>query len=180
MTRRMMTPRERAYAEICARDMHPDLFAGIEESQEAKDLRERFGIADQIEDLRRLFLTDGFPIGYNPIGTASYINVTQYNYAPEFKDSSYVDAEATLRELRRVTQILRNAGAKIGKEFTDSSITVKATLKSGLTITVSANRGAVCERKVVGQEWVEPVKGHYRDIVEWDCQPVSILKSGEV
>jgi hypothetical protein len=176
-----MSERERAYVEVCARDMHPDLYESIEESAAAKELRKRFETSDQLERLRRLMMHDEWPVDNLNLGYGlTTISVTEYNYSAEFKDSGYIDQAASLRSMRRLVQLLKREGAKIEKEMKDSDVTVKAHFDDGLTITIIMNRGAVCERKVVSQEWVEPSKGYYRDIVEWDCKPVSILKSGDV
>jgi len=173
-----LTQRERAYVEVCARDMHPDLYAGKPESKEAKALRERFALADQLADLRDLYLTEDVRVHkYTSLSPYFTCTVHDYTLPPE---TGYIDAEASLAELRRMTQVLRRKGCKIGKEHDDRSMRVYGTYPSGLKIVLTVDRSAVCTKKVVGQKWIEPSQGRYEDVVEWDCAPVSILKSGEV
>jgi len=171
---RTISNRERAYAELVARDIHPDLFEGVPESDDVKDLRKRYSWVDQLDDLRRVYLDDRFELGYSPLSTV--ISCTVHNWGNEYKDVGYVDAKASREKLMYRARALRSMGCKVTKEYSDSYYNIKGEFPSGLVITLSVNRQAVCEKKVVGQEWIPPQGGHMRDIVEWTCEPVSILK----
>lgn len=171
----MLTEREKAHAEIITRDIHPDLFADVPEPERVKVLRKRYNYADQLEDLRRVMLTEGFDLPYTAVST--YFVATEHNYSQEFESRGYIDEKASLAKLRRMSAALRSLGAKIDKSYTNDYFYVYGTFPSGLKITLSVDRGAVCEKKVVGKEWVEPATGYYKEIVEWDCTPVSILKN---
>jgi hypothetical protein len=171
---RSISSRERAYAEIVARDIHPDLFEGVPESDDVKDLRKRFDYADQLEDLRRVWLDDRFGLGYSPL--SSSISCTVHNYDGQFSGTGYIDAKASRELLMRRARALRSMGCTIRKEYHDNYYYIKGEFPSGLVVTLMVDRAAVCEKKVVGQEWIEPMKGHYRDVVEWTCEPISILK----
>lgn len=62
------------------------------------------------------------------------------------------------------------------KSVTDYSTNAEVALESGFTVKVSADRGTVCTRKVVGtktvpatERVVEEVPEHEEEIVEWEC-----------
>ena len=171
---RSISNRERAYAEIVARDIHPDLFEGVPESNDVKDLRKRFHYADQLEDLRKVWLDDRFGLGYSPLSSA--ISCTVHTTTGSLRGTGWIDAKASRELLMRRARALRSMGCTITKEYSDSYYYIKGEFPSGLVVTLMVDRAAVCEKKVVGQEWVEPMKGHYRDVVEWTCEPISILK----
>jgi len=172
----MMSERERTYIEMCARDMHPDLYADVKEPREVKALRDRYNAVDQLRFLAKLYTLPDWPQPSPYTFGSRHIFATVYDYT---LPKPHVDNSASLRELRKYTQLLKREGAKITKDYRDSAIDIKATFDNGLVIVVSADRGVICEKKVVGQEWVEPAKGYYKEVVEWDCAPVSILKSGD-
>lgn len=175
-----MTSRERAHVEMLARDMHPDLYQETPESPEVRELRKRYEKIDHLDDLRRLAVVDGFPFD-KVIGNNIYVSITVHDYTSErYKDTGYVDEKATLEELRKITQLMKKMGAKIEKKYQDSNFVLHAELPSGLKLRFIADRGAVCEKKVVGQKWVEPTQGRFVDVVEYDCNPVSLLRSGDV
>ena len=172
----VLTERERAYVEICARDMHPDLYEGIKESEAARQLRKRYTYADQMEDLRRVYLLEGFELPFS-VGSM-YFFATVRNYTDEFKASDYIDVKESLRKMRRMVATIRSnfRDVEIKKEYTDTAFAVDCVFPSGLKIRISVDRAVVCTKKVVGTEYVTPQKGYTRDIVEWDCTPVSLLK----
>ena len=63
------------------------------------------------------------------------------------------------------------------KSVWGNSIRLTKTLDFG-SISFLINQGEVCERKVVGQQWINPIAaspGRFIDQVEWECGP--ILKS---
>ena len=171
---RSISNRERAYAEIVARDIHPDLFEGVPESNDVKDLSKRFHYADQLEDLRKVWLDDRFGLGYSPLSSA--ISCTVHTTTGSLRGTGWIDAKASRELLMRRARALRSMGCTIRKEYHDNYYYIKGEFPSGLVVTLMVDRAAVCEKKVVGQEWVEPMKGHYRDVVEWTCEPISILK----
>lgn len=172
---RSISNRERAYAEIVARDIHPDLYEGVPESADVKNLRQRFDFADQLDDLRKVWLDDRFELSYSPLSTS--MPCTVYDYANGKKENDYIDVKASRDLLMKRARVLRSMGCTITKQYSDNYYDIKAEFPSGLVITLSVNRAVVCERKVVGQEWIEPTQGRYRDIVEWTCEPISILKA---
>ena len=173
---RSISNRERAYAEIVAREIHPDLFEGVPESEDVKDLRKRFDYADQLEDLRRVWLDDRFGLGYSPLSSSISCTVRDYSGATASKETGWIDVKASRELLMIRARALRSMGCTIRKEYNDNYYYIRGEFPSGLVVTLMVDRAAVCEKKVVGQEWVEPMKGHYRDVVEWTCEPISILK----
>lgn len=163
--------RERTYAEMVARDLHPDLYEGVKESDELQEMRKRYSYADQLDDLRRVYLDFGFELPWTVGGTYFSCNVGW---------GKSLDREASLARLRECVQRAKNMGAKISKDFVNDNLVVKGEFPSGLKVTFSVDRGVVCEKRVVGQEWVAPAQGYMKTNYEYDCQPVSILKSGDV
>ncbi len=60
------------------------------------------------------------------------------------------------------------------KSVWGNSIKLTKTLNFG-SISFLINQREVCERKVVGQQWVDPIAaspGRFIDQVEWECKPI--------
>ena len=60
------------------------------------------------------------------------------------------------------------------KSVLGDSIRLTKTLDFG-SISFLINQGEVCERKVVGQQWINPIAaspGRFIDQVEWECGPI--------
>lgn len=173
----LTTPeRERAYITMCARDMHPDLFEGVPQSEAEQEMRRRYSFADQLDDLRRVYLEmEALDLPYS-VG-AAHVHVTVRDYSrPELKERDWIDIKETRRVLSRAARALMRLGASIEKKYDETAFEVEATFPSGLKFRCRADRAAVCRKKVVGREWVEPVGGRWRDVVQWDCEPVSLLR----
>ncbi|KKK73444.1 hypothetical protein LCGC14_2893770 [marine sediment metagenome] len=60
------------------------------------------------------------------------------------------------------------------KSVWGGSIKLTKTLDFG-SVSFLIAQGEVCERKVVGQSWIDPEparKGFFQDQVEWECKPI--------
>jgi hypothetical protein len=170
--------REKAYVTMCARQMHPDMEFG-KPSAEEREVTKRYNLIDQLDDLKRVTLNFDLPADSDwagPVSTTFSCTVQEWVRS---EGKFVIDKQATLSKIRRYTRILKGMGCRIEKDFSEQNMKVYATFESGLKITVMANREAVCKKKVVGKEWVAPSGGYEREIVEWDCEPVSILAAGD-
>jgi len=172
----MLSDREKVIAEIWARDTNPDLYAEIPESKEAQEVRRRYNWCDQLNDLARIYMHPDMQLPYG-VGNRS-VSATEHDYLQRnggCEANGYVDEEATKKNLARMLRALKSLGAKIEKEYSDSTFSIKATFGSGLEFNVTTSRSAICEKKVVDRVWVEPSKGHFREVVEWECEPVALM-----
>lgn len=100
-----------------------------------------------------------------------------YAGAPDDLPRPFIQNHAlvTRKELSNVIRIC----SKLTKEEYAGHILLRKSLIFG-SMVFQIGQSEVCERKVVGQKWVEPVparEGHFVDQVEWECKP--ILKSVE-
>lgn len=164
--------RARAYVELCARQMHPDLYADVPMSEDAAELEKRYNYVDQLDDLRKVYLEmDAISLPWKAGALQSSLTVYDYTLP-----SPFIDTKKSLAALRKAMIALRRLGATVTKEYTEVAFMLKAEFPSGLIYTVMVDRAAVCKKKVVGKEWVAPSAGYEREIVEWDCTPVSLLK----
>lgn len=168
--------RERIVAEIWARESHPDLYEGMPESIEVERLRKRYNWCEQLRDLSRIYMHPDMDLPYT-LGNC-HLSATKYDYAKQnggTEENGYIDEETTKKNMAKAMRALKSLGAKIEKKYNDSSFSIEATFESGLVFKVSTNRAALCEKKVVDRVWVEPSQGYFREVVEWDCNPVSLL-----
>lgn len=163
------TTRERAYIELSARDMHPDLYADIPLTPEAEQLQIRYTLDAQLADLRKIFLHEDVPPQKS---LTTRIAINSYT-----SDWNKLTENEVLTGIRKCVAALRSLGGfNITKEYTDYSFDVKVTMPSGLVVTVQAARDAICTKRVVGTEYVPPTGGYTKEITEWDCKPVSLIK----
>jgi len=118
-------------------------------------------------------------------GDETYINVNQYEKDEDGYVASYdnIDTEATLAYL----SVVAKAASKLQSDGQIESVEKKYDSDFRLTITISndphikvhytAEREAVCTKKVVGHKVVPAYTSPERveEVVEWDCQKVSLL-----
>lgn len=182
------------YIEANARRMHPDLYADVEPSPEVAALIKRYDLADARNEVTEFYLHRSTDMQW---AISEYMNVTVSNYVevpnPEYdpdspavygnyttKSERQIDTEATRIALAKHVQVARKLGYKVEKEYTDDHFTIIIKTPHSATIRIVADRKSMCEKKVVGQEWVPPstvtTDGHYKDITEWDCEPVALTK----
>lgn len=169
------TKRERAYIELCARDMHPDLYVDLPLSEDAALLQKRYDADAQLADLRRIVLHDDIDLGYSAVSTTAQCTVHDY----KLEESPYIDEAATRAKMAKALRALRSMGAtNIEKDYDDYYFKVTVTMPSGLKFKLQSDRAAVCVKKVVGQKFVPATtyEARYEDIVEWECVPVSLMK----
>lgn len=105
----------------------------------------------------------------------------------EYEYRSIEDLEATVTYLALITQVAkkRYPGVFIEKKYNDSNFALHFTIPihtptgetEKVTIMYNTTRSAVCKKKVVGTETIEEevIPAHTRDIVEWECEPVSLM-----
>lgn len=153
--------RERTYAEMVARDIHPDLYEGVRESEELREMRKRYTWADQMDDLRRIYLDFDIDLPYQ-------IGATYFSCNVGFGKS--LDREASLARLRDAVQRVKRLGAKITKEFVNENLLVRGEFPSGLRISLSVDRGVVCEKGTKGCTIVHPL------VPERDANQLRALK----
>jgi hypothetical protein len=128
-----------------------------EQRQVVEDLR---ALADFYEQPRSIALPRPtlYFGGYVGVGAKWNSEAKEYEY----------DVEGTQAEMAKMARALGTCE----KDYNDYEL--KLTKKFGSAkIVVSANRNAVCERKLVGVETVEArfVKAHTKPIYEYDCKP---------
>ena len=115
----------------------------------------------------------GVKLPYDPFD--NWINVNVWST----EEGKYeIDAEASLDALAHIVQFAsKQPGVTIEKRYGSSDFDLEITLPDDVTIRYYANREAVCTKKVVGYkdipEKVTPARRE--EIVEWDCEPVSLL-----
>jgi len=115
----------------------------------------------------------GIKLPYDVHDTWIRLDVYEYN-----KDDEYVlNVEKSLDALAVVTQFASKVFGAVEKDYSSSDFELKITLEDGTVIRYEADREAVCTKVVVGYEDVpERVTPAYRkEIVEWECDPVSLL-----
>jgi hypothetical protein len=84
-----------------------------------------------------------------------------------------VSSNTYIVEVKDIPTILRDCG-KVTKSASGGYISLKKEL-GHVTLEFQIAQEKVCERKVVGQRWVEPrpaVAGTFVDQVEWECKPI--------
>lgn len=84
-----------------------------------------------------------------------------------------VTVDTYIVEVKDIPAILRDCG-KVTKEASGGYISLKKALPH-VTLEFHIAQEKVCERKVVGQRWIEPrpaVAGSFVDQVEWECKPI--------
>jgi hypothetical protein len=172
----MLSDREKVVAEVWARSMHPDLYADVPASEAAQELQKRYNYCDQLDDLARIYTHPDIDLPYS-VGNCS-VSVTQYDFGQKnggTEQNGYIDEETTKRKMAAAMRALKSLGASIEKHYSDSSFSISATFESGLVFRVNTNRAVLCEKKVIDRIWVEPSQGYYKEVVEWDCNPVSLM-----
>lgn len=72
----------------------------------------------------------------------------------------------------KALELIKDIG-NVDKEYTLYYFHIKKRLGNAI-LSFAFDRGAVCERKVIGKKQVEEVNipAHEEDIVEWDCHPL--------
>lgn len=163
---------------------------------ELEKFREKFTRNKQIDSLLfhwhvNLHRATGIELPYNVDNQYVSLNMGEWKYVSrptpedaENQEYEYeLDVEASVAQLAKVVKYATDSTMVTGikKNYSDNSFSLEITLshsEDGPTVTLyySVKREAVCTKKVVGTEWVEPVAGYSREIVEWDCgEPVSLL-----
>lgn len=119
------------------------------------------------------YVEGGVPLPWTP--AEAYMNVNVYD-----ENSGEVDREASLEVLANIAAYCTKQGVAVMKEY-DYDFTLRIELEVAgqrpVTIEYSADREAVCVKKVVGTK-VVPAKTtpeRTEEIVEWECEPVSLL-----
>lgn len=106
-----------------------------------------------------------------------------YCHATQYVKDSYtdVDAEATIEYLSTVVKYAVSCGFEVKKDYSSYAFKVEVLIPfedDKITISYTANREAVCTKKVVGvkhhEEQVTPA--YDEEIVEWECEKISLLK----
>lgn len=117
------------------------------------------------------------------------VQVTRFTAAAKWV--SELNVEATVEYLALVMKTARSLypGLFIEKKYNNTDFNLKFTIPinapDGQTekveLTYYAKREAVCKKKVVGTEQVpeKVIPAHTKEIVEWDCEPVSLRAVGE-
>jgi hypothetical protein len=116
----------------------------------------------------------GLPLPYSP--TQTYVNCDVH-----LDEKPYgINREATLAMLAKVVDYARRRGADVSKDYQHDFSLRFCIPGTEIELTYEANRETVCTKIVVGTEEVpEYVRPAYtKEIVEWDCEPVSLRKVG--
>ena len=130
----------------------------------------------QLDDLRRIYMHPDLELPYG-LGNTS-VSVTKFDYLMKHggtEENGYIDEEGTKQAMSKGMKALKSLGAKIEKKYTEGSFTIEATFDSGLVFKISTNRAVICAKKVIDRVWIEPSQGYFREVVEWECEPVSLL-----
>jgi hypothetical protein len=120
----------------------------------------------------KAYAEGGIPLPYRHTETWISVNVWDYNEENEYA----LDVEKTLDALAVVTKFAaKTSGA--AKTYTSSDFELEIELDGCTTVRYVADREAVCTKKVVGYEDVPEkiVPASRKEIVEWECDPVSLL-----
>lgn len=152
--------------EAMARRMHPDL-DWPKPNKEVKNTIDRYQLIDELELLWKMAVHPDLEIAMD--WAPKTMNCTVYSKI--FK----IDPEATRIRLAKAMKALQSFGAKIEKEYDDNYFKIRGTFSIGMVFTLTANREVACVKRVVGTEYVPPtvIKGHTKEIVEWDCERIS-------
>ena len=84
-----------------------------------------------------------------------------------------VNREVFFLAVTAIPEILKNCG-RVEKSASGGYVELTKTLVYGKVV-FNFSQDKVCERKVIGQTWVETrpvVEGHFTDQVEWECKPI--------
>lgn len=151
--------------EAMARRMHPDLDWPTP-NDDVKDKMQRYATMDQLELLWEMSIHPDLEINLD--------HSIKIMFCTVYKMNPYgVDVEATQKKMARAMKALRSYGATIEKKYSDDYFTIAGTFACGLVYKLMANREVACTKRVVGREYVAPMSGHYREIVEWDCERIA-------
>lgn len=160
----------KAYIEACARMMHPDM-DWPNPSDEVEEYVRRLTLGKAMEEIADLIMTPGIGLPYQ---ASYYINVTAYHPWKTGVPQA-IDVEATRKNLARVVQTARQKGWEVEKKYDDSYFRIVVTTPSGGKLDFNANRESMCERKVVGTKVIPAQEARTEDIVEYDCNRISLL-----
>jgi hypothetical protein len=112
------------------------------------------------------------PLPYSHDDT--WINVNHY-------DEDYeIDTQKSLDNLASIARLCADKHLALGKEYdSDFNLVVEVPMPIGGTATIRyyADREAVCKKKVVGTKTIPArvVPEREEEIVEWECEPISLL-----
>jgi len=104
------------------------------------------------------------------------IRVTGTGYLFSYDDETRAQSKTVLARMAK--SVKRHL--LVDKQYTGSTfeLRLKPRKDSRVRLIFYTSRDTVCERKVVGTEYVPPMEGYTREIVEWDCKE-PLLKGAE-
>jgi hypothetical protein len=129
----------------------------------------------------------GIILPYNADDT--YVSLDFHEWDDEARKYN-VNVEKSLDNLAKVAKYAAKQGKKVKKSY-DSSFNLEVTIYEApedsygeydITVTYHANREAVCRKVVVGYEDVpeKVTPATRKEIIEWECDPISLLAHEEV
>lgn len=129
----------------------------------------------------KAFEQAGIDLPYTPDDT--WINVTVSTYNRDTKKYDY-DLEASRKKIAAIAKFAsKQVGVAVTKNYAYDEFELKIVLSSEdefdeIRVTYSTKREAVCTKKVVGTEEIPErvTPAHTREVVEWECEDVSLLK----
>jgi hypothetical protein len=133
----------------------------------------------------RAYEEGGVELPYSVDSTWISVNVSEYVRDEETGKGQYVhDPEKSLDQLAKIAKYATSQkGVLVTKNYDDKDFELKVTIPSldeemTFELTYYVQRDAVCTKRVVGYEEVpeKVVPATKKEIVEWDCEPLSLLK----
>ncbi len=109
-----------------------------------------------------------------------YCNLNQYSSEAPYER----DAQKSLDALAKVAQYAVKAGKSVEKKYDSTDFELRVTILEpqddydiSLVVNYYANRETVCTKKVVGTKVVpaQTIPERVEEIVEWECDPISLL-----
>jgi hypothetical protein len=145
----------------------------------------------------RAYQEGGCELPWSVDSTWNNVNVSKY-YPPtkvenadgtvtETKGKYVDDVEASRDKLAKLAKFAtKQPGVLVTKNYDDKDFELKVVIPSldettSFEITYYVKREAVCTKKVIGTKEVpeQVIPARTEEIVEWDCEPISLLKIAE-